>query len=151
MFLSWFVKWPSANQSARFKFTCVRFRSVPSSLNNTRPFWAEHTCSSAALNQARIEHLSLWFCFGFFSVVMANIGVPRLFRRFMSAAMANPKCFFDVTAGGAQVGRIVMEVFIIIDSAGRLIVIVHACCRMIWRVPTEISYFLSLDRVFVIA
>ena len=82
---------------------------------------------------------------------MANIGVPRLFRRFMSAAMANPKCFFDVTAGGAQVGRIVMEVFIIIDSAGRLIVIVHACCRMIWRVPTEISYFLSLDRVFVIA
>lgn len=41
--------------------------------------------------------------------MVAKSGVPLLFRRFLSAAMANPKCFFDVTAGGTKVGRIVME------------------------------------------
>ena len=36
--------------------------------------------------------------------------VTRIFYRCMSSVKANPKCFFDVTAGGKQIGRIVMEV-----------------------------------------
>merc|ERR1711973_504709 len=32
-----------------------------------------------------------------------------IFCRFMSTVKANPKCFFDVTAGGEHIGRIVME------------------------------------------
>ena len=31
-------------------------------------------------------------------------------RRFVCAAMVNPKCFFDITIGGKPAGRIVFEV-----------------------------------------
>lgn len=44
----------------------------------------------------------------FHEVILARISL--LIRRFVCAAMARPKCFFDITIGGKPAGRIVFEV-----------------------------------------
>ena len=41
-------------------------------------------------------------------VILARIAIP--IRRFVCVAMANPRCFFDITIGGVPTGRIVFEV-----------------------------------------
>ena len=44
----------------------------------------------------------------FAEVILARIIFP--IRRFVSAAMARPKCYFDISIGGKPAGRIVFEV-----------------------------------------
>lgn len=44
----------------------------------------------------------------FAQVILARINFS--IRRFVSAAMANPRCYFDITIGGKATGRIIFEV-----------------------------------------
>ena len=47
----------------------------------------------------------------FGEVILARISFS--IRRFVSAAMSNPKCYFDITIGGKPTGRIIFEVSIL--------------------------------------